>query len=185
MAKVKSDEFTVQTVWKNFFTYGANKGKPYWTFVLEDGSRVPCYSRSIVKGLEIDTDEKRTNFDPPETFKLYYELRKDKTVIVSKPDEDDEEDDEEEEEQEKDEEEEEEEEKPKKKTTKASPAKTGSFNKFYGKATRTDSDQIARMNVLRTAVEFTSYQKTKTLVELQKNVALFESYVLVGKFKDK
>lgn len=178
-------EFVVVTVWKNFMQYGAQKGQPYWTFVLDDGSRLPCYDKKVVSKLGIDVTEKKTEFEEGQQMPLVVEMRKDKTVIVGLQDDEDESEDEEEAEEN---EQDEEEEKPKKKYAVKKPAK---FNqpagRYAGRGNGSNKSpeergEIMRMNVLRTAVDYVAYQKVKGLAQLQDATSKFEAYVKDGKF---
>ncbi len=163
----EKEEFSVTTIWKNSMQFGPNKGDPYWTFVLEDGSRVSCYDPAVIEELGIDMDERRTDFEEPETFELFCVEENGKTIIVG----------------------EDYEPKAKKsKSTKGSSSKSTSKGKsstpWKGRSSKSPEEQaqIRHMNVLRTAVDFTGYQKVKSLAKLKEHTEMFEKYVKTGKF---
>ena len=167
----ETNEFTIKTIWKNQLQYGAQKGQDYWTFVLEDGSRLPCYDRAVVEELGVNLDEKRTEFEPSLVVELHYELHKDRTVIVGL------------------------EEAPAKKTNPPAakaPVKQGTLPVAAKSAiqrptgyTPKNQDEIGRMAVLNTGVAFIALQKVKTMKALQDVVAVLHKYVKTGKFSDK
>jgi hypothetical protein len=178
----ETERFTVKTIWKNQFQYGAQAGQDYWTLVLEDGSRLPCYDSAVMEAIGVDLDERRTDFDPPEEFEFDYEIRKDKTVLVGVAESNGKK-------------------KSTKKGTKAKPikvapkqstapaARTPATSKpFYNRSfnrgkPKEENTQILRLSVLKTSVEFIGYQKVRTMKALEDAVKHLQTYAETGEFK--
>ncbi len=159
-----TDKFVVSTVWRNEMQWGERKGQIYWTFVLEDGSRIPCYDQAVVEAIGIDTDEKRTAYNPPQEFEFEYNLYKDKTVITGF-------------------------EGVRSKVEIKKEYKTGNssgfkgkfpFKKPYSQKSPEERAEIMRMNVLGHAINFNGKGNLKSL---EKTAKIFEGYVKTGEFE--
>jgi hypothetical protein len=138
---------SVVAIWKN---WSDKLKKNYWTFVLEDNSRLACFDPKVLEELKIDLKEKVVRFDFPQKL----EVKVNGNYIVSTK-----------------------EGQPVQESAKSSKSFTP---RFFNKS---NSANIDRMSVLRTAVMFLEHQKDKSLKSLQEITAIFEKYVQEGKWE--
>lgn len=153
------ETISVTAIWKNF---SQKNNQPYWLFVTEDNDRLPCFNKQVIEELGINPNDKLTKFDLPQTVQVSIKETNNSRVISG---------------------------------TKAgqpiqiqTPSKQSysgkkNYSSNFQKNTPKDSDEIARMNALRTAVEFLAYQKTPTLEKLEGLAEHFYSYIKKGAWK--
>ena len=58
---------SVVAIWKN---WSDKLKKNYWTFVLEDNSRLACFDPKVLESLNLDPKEKVTRFDFPQKMSV-------------------------------------------------------------------------------------------------------------------
>jgi len=58
---------SVVAIWKN---WSDKLKKNYWTFVLEDNSRLACFDPKVLEELNLDTKEKVSRFDFPQKMSV-------------------------------------------------------------------------------------------------------------------
>lgn len=149
----KFKKVSISIIWKNF---SQKTKKNYWVFVTDNNDRMACFNPDVLKKLGLSLEDKMIKFEFPQTM-----LLKIKEANGSKTIQD---------------------------------AKSGQLiqepirKNYQEKGSqyappKKNDDEILRMNVLRTAVEFLAGKKSSNLKELQKLTNLFAEYVKTGEWK--
>jgi len=149
----KFKKVSISIIWKNF---SQKTKKNYWVFVTDNNDRMACFNPDVLKKLGLSLEDKMIKFEFPQTMLLKIkEANGSKTIQDAKAGQ------------------------PIQEPIRKNYQEKGSQ---YAPPKKND-DEILRMNVLRTAVEFLSHKKNSSLKELQKFTNLFADYVKTGEWK--
>ncbi len=149
----KFKKMSISIIWKNF---SQKTKKNYWVFVTDNNDRMACFNPDVLKKLGLSLEDKMIKFEFPQTMLLKIkEANGSKTIQDAKSGQ------------------------PIQEPIRKNYQEKGSQ---YAPPKKND-DEILRMNVLRTAVEFLSHKKNSSLKELQKFTNLFADYVKTGEWK--
>jgi len=149
----KFKKVSISIIWKNF---SQKTKKNYWVFVTDNNDRMACFNPDVLKKLGLSLEDKMIKFEFPQTMLLKIkEANGSKTIQDAKSGQ------------------------PIQEPIRKNYQEKGSQ---YAPPKKND-DEILRMNVLRTAVEFLSHKKNSSLKELKKFTNLFADYVKTGEWK--